>query len=325
MLAAASPEEIDPKPEDGLGSNQRRYERFAVKMDATLIQGRKTTKGRVVDVSYTGLFFTTMRPPPLRDLVKIDIQMPQGGTLRILGMAVHVVLPKKGNRRRSGVGVQLFGIGPEVRTEWDKFVNGVRYAHQKAFEDQAAPDPAITGLTPRAQGEPEAERLPTANLSPLLPSEDVDDALDALEAGQVPPTTPAPPTPAEVQIPDEGPGDVAPGPGDGLDMENMFEVAKPELRVRFATWDDIAPLRARQAQGERLFFQTEVHMEPGIELQVRVLLGDGSTAFVADGRVVESVRTSEAQGLYVILAEEDAPPSEDIYITIDLDSDWLQN
>ena len=398
-----------PESEDEVGSNHRRYERFAVNLKATLIQGRKAIQGHVVDVSFTGLFFTTSSPPPLRDLVKIDLDMPSGGTTRLLGMAVHIVPPHAAGPRRPGVGVQLFGIGPEVRAEWDRFVGGVRSAHLKAAESGEAPSPSSTGPLgelepetetqthtdedtvqtepasnlvpvsdvapvdapgpfqtdgrratatpmpePQPEGEPEPEQklAPEPTREPERPSSDgvfplpTTDELDAafgrlrVDTAENDASAESEPTdnPVELKLGStgtpalgsetsakEGPGDVAPGPNDDPSLENLFEVAKPELRVRVGKLEDVEPLRQRQTRHEQLFFRTEVHMEPGTEIQVRVLLPDDTTVFVAEGRVIESIRTGDPRGLSILLDEEDVAPSEDIYITIDLDRDWLDS
>ena len=361
-----------------MGESNRRYERFPVNLKATLIRGRKSATGRVVDVSFTGLFFTTVEPPPLRDLVKIDLVLPTGGETRLLGMAVHVVRASLNSKRRPGVGVQLFGIGPDVRAEWDKFVASVRKAHLKAVEEDERPDPNHTGdlatlPTPHelvAEAKAAGHKLEESE--PYEPSEvttappevlQLDPAPD--DEAEAPPLGPPPdtkaartpkcppsrktrrkrscrfdrtsppnrnrrPRPAQERRPgtegdderpelhrigrhrradygarrrrvcrraatsttrshflqsadpdepdpavDDGPGDVAPGPSDAFDIDRLFEVAKPELRVHVGSPEEIEPLRRRQAAGEHLFFRTEVHMSPGTELQVRVSAAGG--------------------------------------------------
>ena len=316
-----------------MGANQRRYERFAVNLKATLVRGKTVVKGRVVDVSFTGLFFTTARPPPLRDLVKIDMALPDGDVIHLLGMAVHLVRPNPADKRRPGVGVQLFGIGPDVRAAWDEFVTGVRKAHLKAADEGGLPDKARTGdLAARDEtsdgDEPQdrapiveevpPERLPTSSLFALPTSDDVEAALDRLE---MPTDTPSSGNELRVSFDDEpGPGDMAPPAQDP-----HLETARPELRVKVGSVQELEPLRARQEAGEPLFFRTEVHMSVGTIVQVRIVTPDDATAAVVDGRVVESVRNADAKGLSIVLDKEDVAPSEDIYITIDLDSDWLQS
>ena len=63
-------------------------------------------------------------------------------------------------------------------------------------------------------------------------------------------------------------------------------------------------------------------MPIGTDVQLRVMLPDGETAFIVDGRVVDV--PTDSLGFMVLLEQEDVEPSEDIYITIDLDNAWLQ-
>ncbi|MEO1334234.1 MAG: PilZ domain-containing protein, partial [Myxococcota bacterium] len=101
--------------ETGRARNARQYERFAVDLKATMVVGKKTVEGGVVDISFNGLFFTTEEPPQLRNLIKINVTLPSGKLASLLGMAVHVVQVDAKSKRRPGVGVQLFGIAPDVR------------------------------------------------------------------------------------------------------------------------------------------------------------------------------------------------------------------
>ena len=364
-----------------MDAKQRLYQRFPVHLKATLIRGKDAIAGHVVDVSFTGLFFTTSRPPPLRDLVKIDLELPNAGMIRVLGMAVHIVRPGPGRKRRAGVGIQLFGIGPDVRAQWDRFVGEVRAKFIEAQDgsgdvDAARSSPAdraddSESVAPVAPVEPLISPRPTADTprlstdigsatiqasieAALMQADDDAPTAPGVAAGQasaVPTTGQAGPI-ASSAAPKSPGGPVASKPGgrheplgprltsedviEAVDRlraepdeergaEPEFEVAKPELRVHVNSEADLQPLRDRQQRGEQLFFRTEVHMPAGTDLQVRVIMGDGTTAFIAEGRVVESRRNTDKPGLSILLEPDDSPPSEDIYITIDLETDWLQS
>ncbi len=333
---------------------KRRYERFSVNVCATMIQGRQSVQGRVVDVSFTGLFFQTNQAPPLRDLVKIDLELPTGSKLRVFGMAVHVVQAKGDPRRHPGVGVQLFGNGPEVRSEWDTFINAVRRetvraAHEnppigRPPDEQVALPTATEELQPPAQtlkpaapspgpDEPRSpdesrspdrlaalsedqltQRLPLANMAPIVDSSDVDAAFERI-AG---PSSDEASGAAEV-------ADAGPEPTTDDDDSLSLDVGRPELRVHLKSERDFDRLRARQARGQAVFFRTEVFMVPDTPLQIRAIRPSGKTAFIAEGRVTQTGKAKGARGLWVELNPEDVNPSEDIYITIDLESNWLEN
>ena len=148
MKASESGGQVRREAEERAGANDRKYERFSTDLNATLLRGKTSIEGRVVDVSFTGMFFTTFEPPPLRDLVKIDLELPSGERLRLLGMAVHLVRPGR-HRRRPGVGVQLFGNGEGVLAAWDQFVKAVRADHLAAPKKKEPDEPK-----PEASDEP---------------------------------------------------------------------------------------------------------------------------------------------------------------------------
>lgn len=397
MVAAERSNSASSGPEDKVGANQRRYERFAVNLRATLVRGRQVASGRVVDVSFTGLYFATYTTSPLRDLVKIDLELQNGRTMRLLGMAVHAVRPRPGQRRRPGIGIQLFGNGPETLAEWNAFVTRVRTAHAESLETGQAPSPEWVGklssstpateeapppteltLPPEpdaADDEPDAsddaapaearaapdpsdqspaivlgepdqggqaapteavdpdgaaiESLGTENLEPVAPERLLADSEAEIDAAFERIAQPAAEHPeheeVEISFDELGPGDVAPGPVERPGEEPFFEFARPELRVRLHAIEELAAIDARRAQGEALAFRTDVHMPEGTDLQLRVVLPDGKTAFVADGRVEAAIDEDDFTGLSVRLEPENVSPSEDIYITIDLDSDWLRD
>ena len=73
---------------------------------------------------------------------------PKNDPIRLMGMAVHVVRPETARGRTPGVGVQLFGISPEVRARWDKFIMHLRVV--VPLPDDAIlpepPPPMVAGL-----------------------------------------------------------------------------------------------------------------------------------------------------------------------------------
>ncbi len=129
-------------------SQRRRYERFPIRLPARILRGRQTFEGETVDVSQNGLLIHMEQPPRLRDLVKVEVQLPRE-TIRVMGMAVHVV------PATHSVGVQLWGLEPNARDHWLQFVRMVRSGD-------------IIGLPP-AQNLPKPwERAVTGTIKPEL-------------------------------------------------------------------------------------------------------------------------------------------------------------
>ncbi len=102
---------------------KRRHSRYPIRLATTMIRGARSHQLFSRDVSHGGLFLHTDFPPPLRELVRIRIVLPNNKdeTLELLGMAVHRVEP--GGPRSAGVGVNFYGNGPEAKAAWSAFIS----------------------------------------------------------------------------------------------------------------------------------------------------------------------------------------------------------
>lgn len=125
-----------------MGLEQRRHDRYRIELPVILTRGKRSEAAKTVDVSLSGVFLAIDDPPPLRELVKIDICSPDGGKrIHVMGMAVHVVRPTPDGSRKGGVGVQLFGLDPETTKEWTVFINRAKQ-HARKVSTPARPKPA---------------------------------------------------------------------------------------------------------------------------------------------------------------------------------------
>jgi hypothetical protein len=126
---------------------KRREQRFDIQLALALRQGTRVQRLLTENVSYRGLFVRTDTPPPLRQLVKLETQLPPEATPFVThGMSVFVIQPDDQNGRAPGAGIQFYGMGDERRA-WEAFVNHIR---QKArVEGNAA---LGTGSSPSLQG-----------------------------------------------------------------------------------------------------------------------------------------------------------------------------
>jgi Tfp pilus assembly protein PilZ len=105
---------------------KRRHDRYRIQLPVELSVGKKVSRGETVDVSFGGLFVRTEDPPPVRQLVKLELRAPpKDERLALMAMAVFVGPPDPASGM-SGVGLQLFGLDPEVRERWEAFVKFVR-------------------------------------------------------------------------------------------------------------------------------------------------------------------------------------------------------
>jgi Tfp pilus assembly protein PilZ len=127
---------------DIVGAPQRRRDtRYRVQIPLVLRCGGRTQKLVTEDVSFRGLFARTDTPPVLRQLIRIEAELPPAGVpFASHGMSVYVIEPANAEGRVPGVGIQFYAMGPE-RTKWEAFINHVRTSAEivPPAEDAVAP------------------------------------------------------------------------------------------------------------------------------------------------------------------------------------------
>lgn len=142
-----------------MGVEKRRHDRFPIALPATLTRGKKSGPATTVDVSLGGLFLCLPDPPPLRELVKIDIAVAKDKPpLHLMGMAVFVRQPNPDKGIKGGVGVQLFGLDPDTTEKWSDFVSRVRAHNQKNPKPKPVPTTPTPAPPPQAGPVPEKKR-----------------------------------------------------------------------------------------------------------------------------------------------------------------------
>ena len=118
-----------------------------------LLQAGKTTQTVLTwEVSYRGMFLLTDKPPGERQLVKLEIQLPDGDRVLAPAMVVWTRATTDADGRPAGVGVQFYGIGRDETAIWQKFVNGLKE------EGKKKPFPAVAPTTPAPAQDPEHGR-----------------------------------------------------------------------------------------------------------------------------------------------------------------------
>ncbi len=105
-------------------TDQRMDERFPCEVVVDLVWNRQRTRLHTVNLGYRGLFLRTDTPPQLRQLLRLEVPLPDGETLGLHGMAVHVV--KVGESDAPGVGVQFYAVDKDTASRWGRFVDQAR-------------------------------------------------------------------------------------------------------------------------------------------------------------------------------------------------------
>ena len=109
-----------------MSREQRRHDRYQVRMPVSLASGRQTLEARTVDISFGGFFVTCEPLPPARQLVKAKFPVAgkRGKTFELMAMPVFLD-PQGRVAGKPGCGLQLFGVDDAVRKQWEQLV---RYA-----------------------------------------------------------------------------------------------------------------------------------------------------------------------------------------------------
>ncbi len=162
-----------------MGTRRRLDTRYAIEFPVQLVHGKHTHSLLTGDVSEGGVFLRTDAPPPLMQLVQVQLVLPIGGRALVAhAMTVHVVPKDAAPGRVPGIGVQLYALDRPTRDAWEAFTRHVA-EHCPESRDQT-PLRLQRGLTP----EPLSRRF-LAHKAVLVLRPSSLDALEALHAEEV--------------------------------------------------------------------------------------------------------------------------------------------
>lgn len=102
----------------------RRHSRVRVRLQATLVVGRRELAVVTEDISRGGLRVLTDSPPPERCLVQFRTILP-GDTAPTSFSGVTLRAVRPGGETPPGVSVQFHGNAPELMARWERFVRTV--------------------------------------------------------------------------------------------------------------------------------------------------------------------------------------------------------
>jgi len=95
-------------------NERRRDKRLPVELPITLKVGKKATFGTTVNVSFHGMSVHIDEPPPIRQLVQVELDLAPGKAFSAHMMVVHVA--------DKNIGLEFFGRSNNP--DWDEFVQG---------------------------------------------------------------------------------------------------------------------------------------------------------------------------------------------------------
>ena len=99
--------------------DRRRDQRTRISIYARIVVRGGSIPVEMVDASVRGLFLRMEEAPPIRQLLKLSIDLPTG-TRVYHAVVVRIVEDQLGH---AGVGLRFFALNGENKTEWENFVS----------------------------------------------------------------------------------------------------------------------------------------------------------------------------------------------------------
>jgi hypothetical protein len=109
-------------------NERRRDARARISLPMAVVRRGGEIPVRMLDASFRGVFVAMESPPPVRELVRIRVELPSG-PLVVHAVVVRIVEDALG---RAGVGLRFFALGGQERLAWEAFVGSVVHAAQAA-------------------------------------------------------------------------------------------------------------------------------------------------------------------------------------------------
>lgn len=101
--------------------NLRRFARFNVALPV-LLKSKSGHKHLIsANISRTGLFIRSDKPPAERQLIQLSVDLGDQGVLDVVGMVVHCFAPGDPHPEAPGMGVEYFAMSKAAKKTWDRF------------------------------------------------------------------------------------------------------------------------------------------------------------------------------------------------------------
>lgn len=121
---------------------KRRHRRIPLHLPIRVLGGALPPQEYLTeDVSYAGIFIRTDSPFALRQLLQVEIVLPNTRQhLKILAMVAHRLSAEEAadRGRIPGMGLNLYGLGHAAREAWEDFIAAAEAAHDAAHGGSAA-------------------------------------------------------------------------------------------------------------------------------------------------------------------------------------------
>lgn len=134
-----------------MSTDKRREGRYPARIVARIIRRGKRIDFLTNDVSFRGVFIRTDAPPALRQLVKVELVLPDDGIVSGHAMVVHIAPTREGQANDEtvpGIGLQFWGPLAQSK-QWEKFVQQLKAAAKAARADVAKPTDKVRRASER--------------------------------------------------------------------------------------------------------------------------------------------------------------------------------
>ena len=124
-----------------MSPDKRREARYPARIIARVLRRNQNIELLTNDVSFRGVFIRTDAPPALRQLVKMQLVLPEDVIVGGHAMVVHVVpTPEaKGEGAVPGIGLQFWGPLANARA-WDQFIHKLKVREKAGLAAAKASD-----------------------------------------------------------------------------------------------------------------------------------------------------------------------------------------
>jgi len=124
-------------------TEKRREARYPARIIARIWRRNQMAEHLTNDVSYRGVFLRADATPALRQLVKVELVLPNAAVVSGHAMVVHLSERPPGEEKGAGAvpGMGLQFWGPiENQREWDQFIHGLRVREKAGMAAAKATD-----------------------------------------------------------------------------------------------------------------------------------------------------------------------------------------
>jgi len=140
--------------------NRRRFKRIDCGLNVILKDQRGTHELQTSNVSLHGVHVITDHPPPIRQLVQLDIDLGSYGEVEVMGMvAWHQYSDDEDGcvDGLPGMGIEFFAMSVEHKDDWTQFIHALREAGE-----EGGPRPSVVSEVPKVPNPSE----PTPHMEP---------------------------------------------------------------------------------------------------------------------------------------------------------------